>query len=313
MPWNVVAGECVSLMQTIDDNTIDAIVTDPPYGLAYQGRQWDKLPPGEAWANECHRILKPGGHIVAFGSSRTVHRLAVAIEDAGLEVRDSIYWQYYTGFPKSLSIELEGYQGYGTGLKPAVEPAVLARKPLIGTVAANLEAYGTGALNVDKCRYRLGDPAWPGPQDKQTDKRGRWPSNVYACPKPSRVEKEHGCEGLEGQSKAQMTLRKEGSKGLKSPRAGAGRTRGNVRNYHPTVKPVKLFAWLVRLVGGDPSSSVILDPFCGSGTTGIAAVAAGYSFMGFDISQGYVDISRARIEAANPLFGTHDPNYWPGK
>ena len=100
-------------------------------------------------ANECHRILKPGGHIVAFGSSRTVHRLAVAIEDAGLEVRDSIYWQYYTGFPKSLSIELEGYQGYGTGLKPAVEPAVLARKPLIGTVAANLKAYGTGALNVD--------------------------------------------------------------------------------------------------------------------------------------------------------------------
>ncbi|WP_241775313.1 DNA-methyltransferase [Pseudomonas corrugata] len=136
------------------DNSVDSVVTDPPYGLSFMGKKWDyDVPAVEVWV-ECLRVLKPGGHLLAFAGTRTQHRMAVRIEDAGFEIRDMIAWVYGSGFPKSRNIgnDVDGMDGWGTALKPALEPVTVARKPLIGTVAANVLAFGTGAINVDACR-----------------------------------------------------------------------------------------------------------------------------------------------------------------
>ena len=217
-------ADCIDVMRGLPDASVDAVVTDPPYGLGFMGKAWDALPPGEEWAREVLRVLKPGGHLVAFGGTRTVHRLTCAIEDAGFEIRDQVGWVYFSGFPKSLDVskaidaaagaerevvavsnngchntsasmhkhdggglaasrvpvfnitapatdEARRWEGWGTALKPAIEPAVLARRPLIGTVAANVLEHGTGALNIDACRFGYGDPAWVGPSGEKDD----WP------------------------------------------------------------------------------------------------------------------------------------------
>jgi site-specific DNA-methyltransferase (adenine-specific) len=367
----------------MEPGSVDAIVCDPPYGLSpdgkartwddieegrarggFMGKAWDGAVPGVEWARACLRVLKPGGHLVAFGGTRTVHRLACAIEDAGMEIRDSIAWVQWQGFPKSHNVAIQidkacgalehrgervkhhqgqehltapealppyvpatedarTWQGFGTALKPAHEPAILARKPLVGTVAANVLAHGTGALNIDGTRYAYGDPAWPGPGEDTsgavfssstawapgsgsgTDTRGdrveyrndlgRWPANLYACPKPSRAEREAGCERLPGRTGAEATDRTEGTAGLESPRAGAGRTADRVKNHHPTVKPLGVMRWLCKLVGGHPGRSVILDPFMGSGTTGAAAMLEGFDFIGIEREPEYIQIAEARI------------------
>jgi DNA modification methylase len=150
----VIHGDCIDVMESIDAASVDAIVTDPPYGLGFMGKAWDELPPGVAWAEACLRVLKPGGHLLAFGGTRTYHRLACAVEDAGFEIRDSLIWLHGQGFPKSLNVgkALKQREGWGTALKPAHEPIVVARKPLAGTVAQNVLEHGVGALNVDGCR-----------------------------------------------------------------------------------------------------------------------------------------------------------------
>lgn len=354
-------GDCLAVLASMEPGSVDAIVCDPPYGLSpdgkartwddieegrarggFMGKAWDGAVPGVEWARACLRVLKPGGHLVAFGGTRTVHRLACAIEDAGFEIRDSIAWAYWSGFPKSLDVfkaidraaggERDGaprrdvpatedartWEGFGTALKPAHEPAILARKPLAGTVAANVLEHGTGALNIDGCRFAYGDPAWPGPNDavgprstagwqdsyvggslvnpiSTEDPGGRWPANLYACPKPSRAEREAGCERLPGRTGAEATDRTEGTAGLDSPRAGAGRTADRVKNHHPTVKPLGVMRWLVKLVGGHPGRSVILDPFMGSGTTGCAAMLEGFDFIGIEREPEYIQIAEARI------------------
>ena len=387
--WELRQGDCIELMRALPENSIDAIVTDPPYGLGFMGKAWDALPPGLDWARECLRVLKPGGHIVAFGGQRTIHRLAVALEDAGFEIRDQIAWLQWQGFPKSLDVskaidraagadrevvgsrrvsvdrtitglrngsaaqkvaELRGdamydapitapatedakrWSGWGTALKPAYEPAILVRKPLEGTVAANVLKWGTGALNIDGCRYGYGDEAWPGPSgditgdnDRANGKPrvdgdkcgaanphinhasalGRWPANVYATPKASRSEREAGCEGLAPKKREDVTGCEEGSAGQQHARSGMTRT-GDIRNHHPTVKPVKLMRWLCVLVGCRPGS-LILDPFAGSGTTGIAALRAGFRFLGMEREPEYVEISRARIRGDSPLFNQERP------
>jgi DNA modification methylase len=202
-------GDCLDVLRTMPDNSVDSVVTDPPYGLSFMGKKWDyDVPATEVWA-ECLRVLKPGGHLLAFAGTRTQHRMAVRIEDAGFEIRDMIAWVYGSGFPKSMDVSKaidraagaerevvgrvvspfkvdraeadrnaygayvagigdDGYrfneitapatesarqwQGWGTALKPALEPITMARKPLTGTVAANVLAHGTGALNIDGCR-----------------------------------------------------------------------------------------------------------------------------------------------------------------
>jgi len=362
-------GDCLDVLAAMEPESVDAIVCDPPYGLGFMGKRWDALPPGEDWARLCLRVLKPGGHLVEFGGTRTVHRLTTAIEDGGFEIRDMVSWIYYSGFPKSKNVALsidkgEGYpnrgraiptastyqasdtgqahkltsnpvgpyeprseaakkwNGYGTALKPAQEPAVLARKPLTGTVAGNVLEHGTGALNIDGTRFAYGDPAWPGPgdvcdythsgatggatggaqaygtrqrADTQPSTLGRWPANIYAHPKASRSEREAGCERLPGRTGAEATDRTAGSAGLDNPRAGAGRTADRVKNHHPTVKPIGVMRWLVKLTGGHPGESVILDPFMGSGTTGCAAVLEGFDFIGIEREPEYMQICEARI------------------
>ena len=155
-PFNLYQGDCLQVLKELSDNSIDSIVTDPPYGLKFMGKKWDcEVPSIEIW-QECIRVLKPGGHLLAFAGTRTQHRMACNIEDAGFEIRDMFAWIYGSGFPKSHNLDGE-WQGWGTALKPALEPITFARKPLIGTVAQNVELYGTGAINIDECRVQTAD------------------------------------------------------------------------------------------------------------------------------------------------------------
>lgn len=165
----LIEGDAREQLRELEPESIDAIVTDPPYGLAFMGKRWDAdVPPVEVWA-ECLRVLKPGGHLLAFAGTRTHHRMTSRIADAGFEIRDMIAWVYGSGFPKSLDVSkaidkaggntdaARRWQGWGTALKPAMEPITVARKPLDGTVAENVLAHGTGALNIDGCRVETND------------------------------------------------------------------------------------------------------------------------------------------------------------
>jgi DNA modification methylase len=190
----VLHGDCLAVMPTLEAESVDAIVSDPPYGLGFMGKQWDHGIPGVDFWREALRVAKPGAHLMAFGGTRTYHRLACAIEDAGWEIRDCLSWLYGSGFPKSHN----GPWG-GTALKPAWEPIILARKPLVGTVAANVAQYGTGGINVDGCRIGTTVETWPKTRARPTNPRdlhhdytgsetrtvqtgdvpaGRWPANV---------------------------------------------------------------------------------------------------------------------------------------
>jgi len=400
--YEVWTGDSVELLKQIPDNSIHAIVTDPPYGLGkvpdirvvldhwldgreyrptgggFMGQEWDAFVPGPAVWVECMRVLRPGGFCVAFSGTRTVDLLGLAMRLAHFEVRDLFSWNQFQGFPKSLDIsraiddahgavrevvgrghsgatagmqalgpsgikggaydvtapatkDAQKWAGYGTGLKPAFEPAIFARKPLDGTYAQNVMKWGAGALNIDRCRYPYSKGSgWIGPNDDSDTRRnarggdnglggsstfkirerraedapvqdGRYPSNTYATPKASRGEREAGCEGLPAMAGHEAVKRKEGSAGVNNPRAGAGRTADTVRNSHPTIKPVKLMQWLCALVGGQPGS-LILDPFLGSGTTGIAALRENFSFLGCEMNPDYVRIAEARIAGDSPMF-----------
>jgi DNA modification methylase len=148
----LIHGDCLDKLKAMKADSIDSIVTDPPYGLSFMGKKWDyDVPSVEIW-KECLRVLKPGGHLLAFAGTRTQHRMAVRIEDGGFEIRDMIAWVYGSGFPKSHNGEWGG-----TALKPALEPITMARKPLVGTVAENFEKHGAGGLNVDGCRVDASD------------------------------------------------------------------------------------------------------------------------------------------------------------
>jgi hypothetical protein len=152
----LIGGDCLPVLRQLPDNSIDAVVTDPPYGLRFMGRKWDYDVPGtDIWA-ECLRVLKPGGHLLAFAGTRTQHRMCVRIEDAGFEIRDMIAWVYGGGFPKSHNLK-DNWEGWGSALKPAMEPITVARKTLSGTLAANVSQYGVGSLNIDGCRVETAD------------------------------------------------------------------------------------------------------------------------------------------------------------
>ena len=373
----------LEIMRKIESDSIDSIVTDPPYGIDFLNKSWDANVPQNEWARECLRILKPGGHLISFAATRTFHKLVTNLENAGFEVRDTINWLYFSGFPKSLDVskaidkhfgaerevigkrkqgniegsisgkgtgltmeggkgrrgkykeegefsitkpatkEAQQAEGIGTALKPAFEPATLCRKPLSEkTVALNWLKYRTGGINIDDCRFAYGDPCWVGPQGECGDRPvggwqdqyvsgekinnyhnrqhdlGRWPANIYQCPKASRSEREEGLEDMKTISGHEAVNRKEGSAGLNNPRAGAGRTASEVANIHPTVKPIKLMRWLIRLV--TPKGGTILEPFCGSGTTMIASELEDndYKCIGIEREPKYCDIIKARVQNA---------------
>lgn len=188
-PYTLHLGDCLDVLRTMPDNSVYSIVTDPPYGLSFMGAKWDVDVPGVDVWTECLRVLKPGGHLLAFAGTRTQHRMACRIEDAGFHIRDMIAWVYGSGFPKSHNGEWGG-----TALKPALEPITMARKPLIGTVEANWREHGTGALNIEACRVgsestkvakRGGSGAFPHEDDAWVPKEvmvgsdeGRWPANL---------------------------------------------------------------------------------------------------------------------------------------
>jgi site-specific DNA-methyltransferase (adenine-specific) len=192
----LINSDCIIAMKEMPDNSVDSIVTDPPYELGFMGKSWDSTGIAnsvEMWS-QALRVLKPGGHLIAFSGSRTYHRMAVAIEDAGFEIRDQIMWVYGSGFPKSLNIgkQLDDWDGWGTALKPAHEPMVLARKPLVGTVVNNVMTYGVGGLNIDKSRVgtedtrapasktalgMMNDDNWQAQEVMAGSANGRFPAN----------------------------------------------------------------------------------------------------------------------------------------
>lgn len=340
MTWEVHQGDASELLRGQADASIDAVVTDPPYALTgasrngsqrvnpdnaygrarigargFMDKTWDAEIPGpELWA-EVLRVAKPGAHIVAFGGTRTHHRLWCAIEDAGFEIRDTLFWLYGNGFPKSRN----GPWG-GTALKPAVEPIVLARAPLDGTLAENWTPWGTGGLGVERCRIPAdGSRRLTGAARTSA---GRWPANVLLDVDAAALLDEQsgvlvsgfmaagteregvGYHGALGTKVRNDTHGDTGgaSRFFYTSKAAASERHAAGKNTHPTVKPVDLMRWLCRLV--TPKGGLILDPFCGSGSTGVAALAEGFRFIGFEREAEYVETARRRI--GGPLFAELD-------
>jgi DNA modification methylase len=430
---SLLLGDCLEKMKEMESNSVDSIVTDPPYGISFMGKKWDyDIPSIEIW-KECFRVLKPGGHLLSFGGTRTFHRMAVNIEDAGFEIRDTIMWLYGSGFPKSHNIgkaidkklgnerEVVGvnpnhrtsdalyelgfqggksdgvmtkgtseWEGWGTGLKPAVEPIIMARKPFKGTVVSNVLSYGTGALNIDVSRVKTDeDFSSIKPRDitklntKRNDETeeeaiirkkngneavqealdklqnlGRWPANVihdgseevvslfpntksgkmtsnhnrhtdgspngiyskfdvnhplsetygdegsaarfFYCAKTSKKDRQEGCEELDDK---EIGAKGNGlgrvcetcSASILKPCDCPERSFVNkcVKNHHPTVKPTELMKYLCKLI--TPLNGIVLDPFMGSGSTGKAALLEGFSFIGIEMDEDYLNIASARL------------------
>lgn len=282
------------------------------------------------WAEEAFRVLKPGAHIAAFGGARTFHRLACAIEDAGFELRDTLMWLYAKGKPASTDKTKipEELEGHNTCLKPSYEPIILARKPMIGSLAENFAAFGTGALDIDACRQggRWPSNVWmdedvaaqfdaeqgehPSRAFKENDAEGAvlpftkrtaggyddsgGPSRYFFSTKVDRKEREAGCDDIQLKTAAELTGRKPGSAGLSNSRAGAGRT-GGYRNSHPTLKKIKCTECLGKLVK-PPTPGVLLVPFAGAGSEMIGALKAGWPCVfGIEREAEYVEIARARL------------------
>jgi DNA modification methylase len=379
---SLLLGDCLERLRELPDCSVDSVVTDPPYGLSFMGKKWDyDVPSVEVWA-ECLRVLKPGGYLLAFAGTRTQHRMAVRIEDAGFEIRDMIAWVYGSGFPKSLDIskaidkaagaerEVVGrsengiaggtgkhagqekaygfssefdltapateaakqWEGWGTALKPALEPITVARKPLgEKTVAANVLAHGTGAINVDG--GRVGAETWTRKggeystpygssttwnisktPDINRTATGRWPANLIH----DGSDEVLGLFPVTGASKA-------APRGGTNPNPmdwGNGRTDGDIvkghtdnggsaarffycakaskkdreGSTHPTMKPTALMRYLCRLV--TPPEGIVLDLFMGSGSTGKAAITEGFEFIGIERDNTYFEIAKKRIEKA---------------
>lgn len=339
-------GDCLEVMRSLPAESVDAIVTDPPYGLSFMGARWDyDVPSVEIW-KEARRLLKPGGYLLAFAGTRTQHRMAVNIEDAGYEIRDLIAWVYGSGFPKSLDVskaidkaagaerevvdigrsgktaiwdkrgrmgtydittaateDAKTWAGWGTALKPALEPITVARKPFAGTVAANVLQYGTGAINVDACRIKADEEArWPAnlmhDGSPEVDDLLQGAARFFYCAKASNEDRDAGLSRAKT-SAAEKTNRKEGSAGI-TPYAGS---RTPTRNTHPTVKPVELMRYLCRLV--TRPGGVVLDPFMGSGSTGRACIEEGFTFIGIERDAAYYDLACERMRRIQlPLFGS---------
>jgi site-specific DNA-methyltransferase (adenine-specific) len=367
-------GDNLDVLPTIEAESVDAIVTDPPYGLEFMGKEWDRLgdaragtarqnipgggdirnspvyeagSPAQAfhtqWALAAFRVLKPGGHLLAFGGTRTFHRLACALEDAGFAIRDCLMWLYGRGFPKSLDVskaidkaagvtrgsaitapattDARTWQGWGTALKPAWEPIILARKPLgERTVAANVLRYGAGAINVDagriaggirpKIEKKIGAPDVAGAlygkglsrgsRQAGTTARPRWPANLILDEETARLLDEQSGELSSGFMRA-GTIKNQATSvalgkmnGIVCSHDTIADTGGASRFFytskadkqdregsrHPTVKPVDLMRYLIRLV--TPPGGLILDPFAGSGTTLFAARELGFRAIGIE-------------------------------
>lgn len=422
-------GNNLAYLKTLASQSVDSICTDPPYGLRFMNNHWDySVPSVELW-KECYRVLKPGGHLLSFGGSRTYHRLVVNIEDAGFEIRDMIAWIYGSGFPKNHDVskaidrkagktpkvvgkrtdgrysspgtdirggnfvggkgpveiglitepatdEAAQYKGWGTALKPAIEPIVVARRPLAGTLAENIVLHMTGGLHIEACRVDSAE-SWVRLQGSQTGLNGeflkgkkerprtsspggRWPANIihdgsdqvlamfpdaigqiaspkrdgsdqgnriygklknagpkteprdeldksasrfFYCAKASKRDRDEGTQFLEAVQFAQSN----GGKGDIQRGGDNKHYKNNVnalglnkikeyRNFHPTVKPTALMAYLIRLV--TPIGGTVLDPYAGSGSTGKAAILERFNCILVEQEEKFIPIIQARCAYA---------------
>ena len=286
----VFCGDNRLLLANMAENSVDACVTDPPYGLDFLNKEWDgTVPETDCW-RAVHRVLKPGAYIAAFSAARTYHKTALAIEAAGFEIRTCLMWLYGTGFRRGCWLA----DGSHTGLKPAHEPIVLARKlPEGENLNANVAKWGAGGLHIERCKVGSRGPAnvMHDGSDEVTS-RLEHAAPFFYCAKVSKAEREHGLEDF--------PLRQYNHDGRKAAANNPHQRHASVsRNPHPTVKPVRLMEWLCRLV--TPEGGTILDPFAGSGSTGVAAVREGFGFVGLEINPEYVGVTRAKIEAAPSL------------
>ena len=377
-------GDCLEVMKEILNNSISAILTDPPYGLKFMGKSWDHGVPGVPFWTEALRISKPGAHLLAFGGTRTHHRLMCAIEDAGWEIRDTLGWIYGSGFPKSLDVSKaidkeegakrpivgkammhtptrngcfdddaydwgEKYQpvtapatpaaclwsGYGTALKPAWEPVILARKPLDGTVAQNVQKWGCGALNVDGCRIEgkawKRDTPWRDnikggnlvkgqvkrePCDpRHSHQLGRFPANLILDEEaaalldeqsgvltsgnnPSKRSADKHRAVYAGWKGEQCLVRRPTNSGYASRFfycAKASRSERGKGNNHPTVKPRALIRYLLKLISA-PTGGIVLDMFAGSGTVPLECERAGRKWIAIEKEKASCEIIKKRIE-----------------
>ena len=357
MTYKIIHNDCLIAMKEMEDNSIDFIVTDPPYGISFMGKKWDYGIPNEEYWREMLRILKPGSHLAAMGGSRTFHRLTSKIEDSGFEIRDCIMWLYGSGFPKSHNNF--GSKGYGTALKPSYEPIIIAMKPLEGTYKQNFEKWGVGGINIDGCRIRTDDNICipTGNQNNSIYKSGlsnyipnekpigRWPANLildeesaeqldqmtgiskssnairknnrplanclgkYNPDETSGYSDSGGCSRFFYCAKASSSERNKGLEGmpLKESSGCYGEFEGDGRgrqtehsprqNTHPTVKPISLMKYIITLLA-PPGSPILLDPFCGSGSTICAAKELGISAIGIEKEKEYVEIATKRVDAA---------------
>jgi len=342
----VFLGDCREILRGLADNSVDSVVTDPPYELGFMGKKWDST--GIAYDvtvwEECLRVLKPGGHILAFGGSRTFHRMAVAIEDAGFEIRDSIAWISSKTFPKSLDVRkaidktgVDGsaWEGWGTGLKNVVEPIVMGRKPLVGTVAANVLEYGVGGLNIDASRVAGNVPSVPQPKtgggifsgkggrngELSSAPSGRWPANVIldeysaglldeqsgvltsGAKKPwtnSTVASQSVAsltQGLDGKPRDYTADKSSGGASRFFYCAKASKRDRNEGLETPSAQPTVKPTTLMRYLIKlvTPPGGTVLDPFTGSGSTGKAALLDGYKFVGAELTEEYLPIIEGRL------------------
>lgn len=441
--YQLILGDCLEELREMPDNSIDSLVTDPPYGWRFMGKAWDTPDISKqtkiieedewrvasdgrrrkkrqmfdtkdqaagsydqtltgnqafqefskAWAIEAYRVLKPGAHILVFCGPRTYHRMASGVEDAGFEIRDQMQWLFGSGFPKSFNIgkatQDPKWDGWGTALKPANEPILLARKPLSEkTVAANVLKHGCGGINIDASRIatgpegltkggctKVGGMFGSGNEvtNPQGHTQGRFPANLvlshsvdcgdgvnwgctpgcavaeldrqsleggmhgagkarrkiveshynatsfdmsnarqmnrvgdsggasrfFYCAKASKRERNEGCEGEIKEKQGARPNSKDMSG--KFPDHDHRPTGGN---NHPTVKPKKLMSYLITMI--TPPGGTCLDPFAGSGSTGVAAIESGFKFIGIERESEYMEICKARVEhAANAGDGTN--------
>lgn len=338
----ILHGNCIDVMKTFESDSIETLISDPPWAIKFMQKKWDyQIPSVDIW-KEAYRVLKPGAHILVCCGTRTQHRMVVNIEDAGFEVRDVVTHLYGSGFPKSHNIG----NGFGTALKPACEFWTLARKPLEKglTVAENVAKHGTGAINIDECRI-AGEPTsgsganmcnkvYGTYSDVQVGKpnvintQGRWPANITLDEVAAEMLDEQSGNirsrngyGVKGQtgggtgnsyvmtkcdpSVSQKVVREDQNGYL----GGASRffyvaksskkdrnSNGAVNNVHPTCKPTKLMEYLIKLI--TPPNGTVLDPFMGSGSTGVAAKRLGFKFIGIEQNLEYCQIAEKRIGAA---------------
>ena len=383
----VFLGDCLKILKQIPENSVDSVVTDPPYGINFMGNSWDyNVPDVEKW-KEILRVLKPGGHLLSFAGTRTQHRMAVNIEDAGFEIRDMITWVYSQGFPKSYNIgkgidkirgnerdEFEnplknkqtsqsagkglsgsknqnltitkGYsewEGWGTALKPALEPITMARKPLEGTVINNILKWETGGINIDESRveYENNEESF-GKKNKNYNKdggfgfydgskkqqrsippnQGRFPANlihdgseeVKKCfpqtsPSPKKTKSKNSnapqTNNVYGKySDKNRVINGYNDSGNASRyfksiiyQAKASKKERGSSNNHPTLKPVALIEYLIKLV--TPKNGLVLDPFAGSMTTAIAAINVDINYLCIEKGENYYNQGLERIKNHN--------------